>query len=211
MKYIKCHQCGERYPASDYVCSHCGASNISATSNPETHFGPTDESKLEICDDCGGKISSRALSCPHCGAPSKINVKHKSDWGYEWRSKATIFGIPLVHIAVGRKNGRLRVAKGIVAIGQFGIGLFTIAQFGVGILFGFGQFLLASTAIAQFAISFLFGLGQIASGYIAIGQFGYGYYVLAQSGFGTHVWSTRIKDPIALEFFKNLAAWLGVG
>ncbi|KJU86460.1 hypothetical protein MBAV_001356, partial [Candidatus Magnetobacterium bavaricum] len=36
--------------------------------------------------------------------------------------------------------------KGVIAIGQFGIGVVTIAQFGIGIVFAFGQFTAAIMA-----------------------------------------------------------------
>src|SRR5207253_7602976 len=40
--------------------------------------------------------------------------------GYEYRSKRTIFGVPLVHMASGidPNTGRQRVARGIIAIGD---------------------------------------------------------------------------------------------
>ena len=61
-------------------------------------------------------------------------------------------GYPLVHIAFGKDSrGKWRVAKGVIAIGQFALGLITVAQFGVGLLFGFGQFLFGGVVLAQFA------------------------------------------------------------
>jgi len=99
------------------------------------------------CPECGAEISEKAMSCPKCGHPMKAmddltGIKRYLWRGFEWKSKTEILGWPLIHIAVGRnkETGKLLVAKGIIAIGQFGIGLITIAQFGIGILFGFGQF-----------------------------------------------------------------------
>jgi len=126
--------------------------------------------------------------------------------GFQWRTEAEILGWPLVSIAFGRnkQTGKLLVAKGILAIGQFAIGLITIAQFGVGLLFAFGQFTAGWLAIGQFAVGVYFGLGQFATGATAIGQFAIGEYVLAQLGYGKYVWSTKIKDPEAIEHFRNL-------
>jgi hypothetical protein len=45
------------------------------------------------------------------------------------------------------------VAKGIIAIGQFGCGVITIAQFGIG-LFAVGQFALGGFVLAQFAAAY---------------------------------------------------------
>lgn len=126
------------------------------------------------------------------------------------RPTATYLGLPLVHIAWGQdEHGRRRVAKGIIAIGQFGVGVITIAQLGIGVLFGFGQLVVGLTAVAQVAITALFGLGQIATGYVAIGQFALGYYVLAQFGYGQFLWTTVQQDPEAVEFFRSIARKAG--
>ncbi len=161
------------------------------------------------CRECGKEVSEEARLCPHCGVP----FPWKTDWngtGYEWKSSWTYLGIPVIHIAYGRnKYGKLRVAKGIIAIGQFGIGLITIAQFGIGFLFGFGQFLAGLVTLAQFSAGLYIALGQFAIGHIAVGQIAYGNWVLAQIGAGKHVWSVAAKDPLAIEFFKPLISRFG--
>ncbi|MFH1507926.1 MAG: hypothetical protein ABIG46_05840 [Candidatus Omnitrophota bacterium] len=103
-----------------------------------------------------------------------------------------------------KKTGRLLVAKGIIAIGQFAIGMVTIAQFGIGALFGFGQFIAGMYAVGQFVLGIYFGLGQFATGTIAIGQFVFGEYVYAQAGYGKYVWFIKSKDPQAIEYFRHL-------
>jgi hypothetical protein len=114
-----------------------------------------------------------------------------------------------VHIAYGRDaRGKLRIAKGVIAIGQFGIGLITLAQFGIGLLFGFGQCLLALTAVAQIAVTPGIAIGQFAMGYIAIGQMAVGYYALAQVSHAVYAWSVNQRDPVALEFFARFLPFL---
>ena len=165
---------------------------------------------LVSCPECGASISEKAIACPKCGKPLNLAdltyITSRLRRGFEWKSKKEVFGWPLVHIAIGRnkKTGKLLVARGIIAIGQFAIGVVTIAQFGIGILFGFGQFMGGLVAIGQFALGLYFGLGQFATGSIAIGQFAFGEYVRAQIGFGKYVWSSKIRDPQAIEYFKNL-------
>lgn len=163
------------------------------------------------CPECGAAISDNALACPQCGYPIKpiadaTHLPHPYWRGFEWKSEWEILGWPLVHVAVGRdkRTGKLLVAKGIIAVGQFGIGLITIAQFGIGILFAFGQFTGGLLAVGQLALGIYFGLGQFATGATAIGQFAFGEYVLAQVGYGKYVWSTKVKDPQAIEYFRNL-------
>lgn len=163
---------------------------------------------LIYCPECSAEISDKAVACPKCGNPMKKPAQMVAirSWGYEYKSKATFWGWPVVHVAIGRnpETGKLMAAKGIIAIGQFAIGVITIAQFGIGFLFGFGQFVGGLITIGQFAAGILFGLGQFATGITAIGQFAIGKYVLAVIGYGEHVWSRKVKDPEAVEYFKNI-------
>lgn len=156
------------------------------------------------CPECGQEISAEDKICPYCRAFLPVRTKSRGH-GFEWKSKGTFYGYPLVHIAFGRdEQNKLRVAKGIVAIGQFGLGLITFAQFGVGILFGFGQLIFGITAVAQVAISILFGAGQLAIGYFAIGQIAIGFYAFCQTGFAKYIWTPERRDAEAFEFFCQL-------
>lgn len=163
---------------------------------------------LVACRECQHDVSNVARACPQCGAPFPA----RSIWngtGTDWKTQTTICGYPLIHIAFGRDaRGKLRVAKGVIAIGQFAIGLITIAQFGIGILFGFGQFLLAATAVAQLALTPVLGIGQFATGYIALGQVALGYYALGQVAYGVYAWGVNHPNPEALAFFARFLPFL---
>ena len=165
---------------------------------------------LEKCRECKHEVSVNARNCPNCGAPYPA----KQEWigtGFEWKSSVEYMGFPLIHIAFGRTaQNKLRVAKGIIAIGQFAFGLITVAQFGVGLLFGFGQFIVGFAAVAQFAITLYLGLGQFTVGHIAIGQIAFGHFVLAQAGYGQYIWSTNIHDPIAMQYFNETFGRFGL-
>ncbi|AEB08412.1 zinc ribbon domain-containing protein [Desulfobacca acetoxidans] len=166
---------------------------------------------LSPCRECRREVSAEAVSCPHCGAPRPADQQWRGT-GYEWRSERTVWGYPLVHVAFGKDaRGKRRVAKGIIAIGQFAVGVITVAQFGVGLLFGFGQFIFGFTALAQFAVALAAGVGQFASGYVAIGQLVLAYYGLGQLGLAYFLWSPDRHDPNAIAFFQNLWADLRQG
>ena len=94
-----------------------------------------------------------------------VAADEQTGHGFEYKSDATLFGLPLIHIAF--KYGpdhRPVVARGIIAIGQFAIGYVAIAQFGIGI----------------------FSLSQFGIGVFAIGQFVAAYWLLAQIGLYLH-------------------------
>ncbi len=159
---------------------------------------------LVTCRACNQEVSPDAAFCPRCGAPSPAAPEWRGP-GFEWRSRQMICGYPLIHLAFGKDaQGKRKVAKGFIAIGQFAVGVITVAQFGVGLLFGFGQFIVGLTALAQFAGAVLMGVGQIACGYVAVGQIVLAKIGLAQFGFAEFLWSPGRRDPEAVEFFHNL-------
>ena len=163
---------------------------------------------LTTCRECGAEVSDQARVCLRCGAPQPANLSW-SGTGFEWKSSRTYGVYPLVHIAFGRdRRGKLRVAKGVIAIGQFALGLVTVAQFGVGLLFGFGQFLIGGFVLAQFAGALVAGVGQIATGYAAIGQVVLAYYGLGQIGGGEFLWTMSRRDAEAVQFFLSWWSYL---
>jgi hypothetical protein len=163
-----------------------------------------------LCPKCRREIPPGIPTCPFCMAPIRTGAAGRG-WGYEWKSSSTMFGLPLVHVAFGRDAaGKWRVARGIIAIGQFATGGIVFAQIGAAAIFGFGQIILAPVVIAQIAIGILFGLGQIATGYVALGQVVVAVYGAGQSGWAEHMISSRFKDPEAVAFFNDLFKKIGV-
>ena len=94
----------------------------------------------------------KAIKCHYCGeyldSSFGSGIAYGSIcWGYEYKSQVEIFGLPLIHVAggVNPRTGLPRVAKGIIAVGNFANGLiaigrfalggFTIADIGLGILY----------------------------------------------------------------------------
>jgi len=115
---------------------------------------------MKPCRTCRQPISEDAIACPRCGAP--FPAKDQWDgWGYEYKSATTVLGLPLLHVSFKYRPNRVPVvAKGIIAIGQFGCGVITIAQFGIGFV-----------CVCQFALAG-FALAQIAAAYSLIAQIG---------------------------------------
>jgi hypothetical protein len=108
---------------------------------------------VKPCRECRHEISEQAFACPHCGAPYPARDAWDG-WGYEYKSKLAVAGLPLLHISFKfRPNRTPVVARGIIAIGQFACGVVCIAQFGLGV-FSIAQFTVAGFALAQFALAY---------------------------------------------------------
>lgn len=125
------------------------------------------------CRECQHQVSEQAMACPSCGAP--YPAKEKWDgWGFEYKSKTEVLGLPWVHISFKYRPNRMPVpARGVIAIGQFAYGIVTISQFGIGAV-SVSQFTVAGYALAQFAFA-----------YSLIAQIG----VYIHEGYGQLVWS----------------------
>ena len=108
---------------------------------------------MKPCRECQHPISEQAIACPQCGTP--FPAKEKWDgYGFEYKTKTTLFGLPLLHISFKyRPNRTPVVAKGVFAIGQFAYGIFTLSQFSIGII-SVSQFTVAGFALAQFAVAY---------------------------------------------------------
>ena len=108
---------------------------------------------MKPCRECRHEVSEQAMACPHCGAPCPARERWDG-WGFEYKSKETILGLPLLHISFKFRPNLVPVpARGIIAIGQFACGVFTLSQFGIGIV-SVSQFTIAVYALAQFAVAY---------------------------------------------------------
>ncbi len=88
------------------------------------------------------------MACPECGARTPARAR-SAEWGFEYKSKAALFGLPWLHISFKYGPGwRVVPAKGIIAIGQFAVGIFTLAQFGLGVI-SVSQITVAGYALAH--------------------------------------------------------------
>jgi tRNA A-37 threonylcarbamoyl transferase component Bud32 len=139
--------------------------------------------------------------------------------GVDYRSKATLFGLPLLHLTSGLdpQTGRVRVARGIIAIGDraqgvvaFGgmaMGGFAFGGLAIGV-FAFGGGAIGLISIGGGAIALLAALGGGAIAPIAVGGGAIGFLAFGGGAFGPHVWDAGTQDPLAARFFLPLATGL---
>lgn len=134
--------------------------------------------------------------------------------GVDYRSKATFFGLPLVHVATGMdpQTGKARVARGIIAIGDKAQGVVAFGGIAMGGLafggvamgvFAFGGCAFGLFSFGGLAIALIFGSGGGALAPIAIGGLGVGYLAYGGKCIGAHVSDAMTADPVANQFFHS--------
>lgn len=159
------------------------------------------------CPECKREISDQAAACPECGyplpgrnpiLPGRLPFSMPS---MEYKSKLTIWGLPLIHIVYGPAwaNG-FRPAKGFIAIGNVAVGVIALGGFAVGIItlagVGLGLFCFAGVALALGV-----GIGGIATGYLAVGGIAIGVYAVGGLAVGVH---TLLNDPQFMESLRKI-------
>lgn len=161
---------------------------------------------LVPCPECAHQISDEAFACPQCGKP--LRPQPMPYGGYEYRSKETLFGWPLVHVATGfdPATGRKRVARGVIAIGDVAVGGVAVGGCALGGI-AIGGCAIGAVALGGMAVALLLALGggAISTG-VAIGGGALGYYAFGGGAFGPHPLGGNSQDPQAIEFFSE---WLG--
>ena len=125
-----------------------------------------------------------------------------SAWHYEYKSKKTYKGIPLVHVNLG--IGLYR-AKGVIAIGNIAKGVVAVGALSFGII-SFGGLAIGLLALGGLAIGLILSLGGVAlNALVAIGGIAVGTYALGgiAVGFYRAIGGIAVaKYPFgALEFY----------
>jgi hypothetical protein len=121
-----------------------------------------------LCPNCGASLPLRIAVCAQCGARAIVPA------GYEWKSRLTWMGSPVVHVAFGcDATGRAHLARGVIAIGQRAVGGVAIGIVATGFvaigLVGIGAFSLGVVAVGIVAACGVNALGFFAIGIVAAG------------------------------------------
>jgi len=119
---------------------------------------------------------------PH--APDAVVEVHNHyyRWHYEYKSKRTLFGLPLVHINIGpglcRAKGIIAVgdmAVGVAAVGGLSAGLFSLGGVSLGLLLALGGAAVGCCSIGGLAFGLL-AWGGLAFGLLSFGGVSCGMY-----------------------------------
>lgn len=117
--------------------------------------------------------------------------RQQGSFHYEYKSKKTFMGMPLVHVNIGLRPVRAKgviaignAAQGMIAIGIVGLGIITLAPVGVGFLFALGACVVGGIAFGSLAVGVIAGgaisVGIFTMGALAVGQFSFGALAVGQ-------------------------------
>ena len=139
-------------------------------------------------------------------APSTVVIeKHFYPmWHYEYKSRASLFGLPLVHIHFGPRLCRARgvlavgnLATGMVALGGMSVGLFSLGGLSLGLL-AVGGMAAGGVAVGGLAVGAV-ALGGLSLGWLALGGAANGCYAVGGLANATQVAIGGVANaPVAI-------------
>src|SRR3989442_5311539 len=150
-----------------------------------------------VCRECVGRDTPRLL-CRTC-------IQQRVVLGFEYRSRASLGGWPLIHICVGVDPAtmRPRVAKGIVAIGNLAVGGVAIAGLACGLVTVGGASFGLLFALGGAAVGLGISVGGLAVGSIALGGAAIGVvYAIGGAAVGPAVIHGQRLGPAVAGFVR---------
>ena len=154
-----------------------------------------------VCRQCVGLDTPRIV-CRVC-------LERQTVLGFEYRSRTSIGGWPLIHVCAGidPRTMRPKIAKGVVAIGNLAVGGIAIGGLAFGLVTVGGASLWMLLALGGAAVGVGISVGGLAVGSVAIGGAAVGFvYAIGGGALGPAIIDGRRCDPAALEFVRR---WLG--
>lgn len=142
-----------------------------------------------FCSNCGYMLKGLTESsrCPECGKPLVEVLMRNSHFAYRgkrWRSRARLWGYPVVDIAAGPSGTQMRGhAKGVIAIGDIATGGIAIGGIARGIV-AIGGVAMGAFTLGGLSLGVLMGLGGFATGVIAVGGGAVGIFALGGGSLG---------------------------
>ncbi len=160
------------------------------------------------------------------GVASKLSPEASRKLSYEYRSKTTLFGLPLLHVAMGVNpaTGGKRNATGIIALGCRPRGVIAFGDVAVGVIacgifcygpIAIGVVAVGIVALGSVAAGLCYAMGGVAIAPVAIGGAVFGYYANGALAWGKHAIGPGVYDPSADKFFSpwitKSVRWVFIG
>lgn len=184
------------------------------------------------CGNCGYELSGLTDSsrCPECGgALVDVLVRGGFTYGKRYTSRTTLFGLPLLSIAlgataterVGRARGVLAIgdravgliamggrARGVVAMGGVAIGCFSFGGVSIGLVTAVGGCAIGGMVWGGVGLGVLVSAG-LAIGFAASGGMAVGIYAVGGLPLGLHRVGPGVNDPAVGQLFRHLTWFFG--
>src|SRR5580704_5176332 len=135
--------------------------------NPQSRSASEATSPDPYCGNCGYSFKdlTESTRCPECGKPVVevlMRPGFAANRGKRYRSKITLFGLPVVDIAIGPSGTEPRgQARGIIAIGDFATGFLAIGGLACGIV-AIGGLAFGIFSVGGLALGLLTAFGGLA-------------------------------------------------
>lgn len=125
---------------------------------------------------------------------------------YEYKSKRTFCGLPLVHINIGHG---LYKAKGIIAIGNISKGVVSVGMISMGLL-SLGTLSFGILSLGALSLGILLSFGAVSLGTIAFGGLSIGIFAIGGCAIGIYsIGGCAIAARIAAGGFANAPISIG--
>lgn len=139
-------------------------------------------------------------------SPGSPGCTARERFHYEYKSKRTLFGLPLLHVNFG--CGLYR-AKGVIAIGMVSKGIISIGAVALGV-FSFGAVAIGALVLAGLSLG-LFAVGGAAVGAVAVGGAAVGIFTLGGVAVGmTSVGGLAVGSHVAVGGWSSAPVAIGV-
>ena len=155
-----------------------------------------------VCWQCVGLDTPRLL-CRAC-------LRRRAALGFEYRSRASLGGWPLVHVctAVDPSTMRPRIAKGVLASGHIAVGGMAIGGLACGLVTVGGASLGVLLALGGAAFGAGISVGGLAVGSVAFGGLAIGFaYAIGGVALGPAIIDGSRCDPKAFDFLRRWIAF----
>ena len=197
-----------------------------------------------FCGNCGYVLTGLTDSskCPECGKPLVEVLTRPThafrNAGKRYTSKATLFGWPVISVALGPKDGQIRghargiiavgdvatggiavggIARGVVAVGGLALGLFSIGGGAIGLVTATGGMAVGGMAAGGGALGILAtgggAAGVIAQGGGALGLFtrdARGIRPIGENPFADLAWFFGSWPPKGFDAYQPMLATTGI-
>ena len=160
-----------------YAAAQSSEPNAAAQGEPQepTREKPAHDEPAQEKTAHDEPAQGRAPFTPYWGLPRRY--VWASD--FEYKSKRTLFGLPLVHINGkwgGTAKGVVAVgfkARGVVSVGFLSMGVFSAGCLSLGAV-SLGALALGVLALGAVSVGLLLALGAVAAGFVAYGAVAFG-------------------------------------